>query len=133
MEERLEQILEIKIEFSYLFAFNKFIKILKIKVLLYFLIEILIISFSSYYIIIFCIIYYNSQISLLINYLMSIVESLILSIIVSILIAITRKIGIYYLSKNIYNTSKYLDNAFWSKLQIFVFILLVFIFEKNRI
>ena len=112
VEERLEQILEIKIEFGYLFAFNKFIKILKIKVMLYFFIEILIICFCTYYIIIFCIIYYNSQISLLINYLMSSVESLILSIIVSILIAITRKIGIYYLSKNIYNTSKYLDNAF---------------------
>ena len=112
VEERLEQIIEIKKEFNYLYAFNKFIKILKIKVMLYFLIEILIICFSFYYIIIFCILYNNSQISLLINYLMSIIESLILSIFICIVIAVTRKTGINYLNKNIYNTSKYINNAF---------------------
>ena len=112
VEETLEQIMEIKKEFCYLYALNKFIKILKIKVRSYFFIEILIICFASYYIIIFCIIYYNSRISMLTNYLMSILESLILSIIISIIITITRKIGINYLSKNTYNTSKYLYNLF---------------------
>ena len=112
VEERLDQIMEIKKEFSYLFALNKFIKLIKIKVMLYFLLEILIICFSFYYIIIFCIIYSNSQISLLTNYLMSLVESLALTIIVCIFIAITRKMGINYLNKNIYNTSKYINNAF---------------------
>ena len=104
--------MEIKKEFSYLFALNKFIKLLKIKVMLYFLLEILIICFSFYYIIIFCIIYSNSQISLLTNYLMSLVESLALTIIVCIFIAITRKIGINFLNKKIYNTSKYINNVF---------------------
>ena len=113
VEERLDQIMEIKKEFSYLFALNKFIKLLKIKVMLYFLLEILIICFSFYYIIIFCIIYSNSQISLLTNYLMSLVESLALTIIVCIFIAITRKIGINFLNKKIYNTSKYINNVFW--------------------
>ena len=112
VKERLEQIMKIIKELSYLYALNKFIKILKIKVMLYFFIELLIICFTSYYITIFCIIYYNSQISLLTNYLMSIIESLILSVIISITIAITRKIGINYLSKNIYNTPKYLYNSF---------------------
>ena len=112
VEERLEQIIEIKKEFNYLYAFNKFIKILKIKVMLYFLIEALIICFSFYYIIIFCILYNNSQISLLINYLMSILESLILSTFICIVIAVTRKVGINYLNKNIYNTSKYINNSF---------------------
>ena len=112
VEERLDQIMEIKKEFSYLFALNKFIKLIKIKAMLYFLLEILIICFSFYYIIIFCIIYSNSQISLLTNYLMSLVESLALTIIICIFITITRKMGINYLNKNIYNTSKYINNAF---------------------
>ena len=102
--------MKIKKEFTYLYALNKFFKLLKIKIMLYFFVEILTIFFSFYYIIIFCIIYNNSQISLLTNYLMSLLESLITSTIVSIMIAITRKIGINYLNKSIYNTSKYLNN-----------------------
>ena len=112
VEERLEQIMEIKDQFHYLYAFNKFIKIVKIKVVLYFLMEIFIIIFSFYYIIIFCIIYRKSQISLLINYLMSIVETLVLSIFVSIVVAITRTIGLKYAHKTFYNTSKYFDNNY---------------------
>ena len=104
--------MKIKKEFSYLYALYKFIKILKIKVMLYFFIELLIICFGSYYVTIFCIIYYYSRISLLTNYLMSVAESLILSVIISIVIAITRKIGINYSNKNVYNTSKYLYNSF---------------------
>ena len=112
VEEKLEQIIEIKDEPSYLYASNKFIKIVKIKVILYFLIEIFIISFSFYYIIIFCVIYNKSQISLLINYLMSIVETLVVSILVSFVVALTRKIGLKYAYKSIYNTSKYINNVF---------------------
>ena len=112
VEERLEQIMEIKKEFNYLYAVDKFIKILNIKIMLYFLIEIFVACFSFYYIIIFCIIYNNSQLSLLTNYLMSLVESLILTIIVCIFIAVTRKIGINYLNKKIYNTSKYINDIF---------------------
>ena len=104
--------MEIKDKSSYLYAFNKFIKIVKIKVILYFLMEILIIVFSFYYIIIFCIIYSKSQISLLVNYLMSIVETLALSIIVSFVVALTRKIGLKGAYKSIYNTSKYINNHF---------------------
>ena len=89
IEERLEQIMEIKKQFYYLYAFNIFIKMVKIKVILYFLMEIFIIIFSFYYIIIFCIVYKKSQLSLLINYLMSIVETLVVSIFVSIIVAIT--------------------------------------------
>ena len=113
VEERLDQIMEIKKEISYIFAFNKFIKLIKIKVMLYFLLEILIICFSFYYIIIFCIIYSNSQVILLTNYLMSLVESLDLTVIVCMFIVVTRKIGINYVNKKIYNTSKYINNIFW--------------------
>ena len=104
--------MEIKDESSYFYAFNKFIKIVKIKAVLYFLMEIFIIVFSFYYIIIFCIVYKKSQISFLVNYLMSIVETLIVSIFVSIVVTITRKIGLIYAWKTLYNTSKYLNNNY---------------------
>ena len=112
IEERLEQILDIKVEYNFLCAFAKFFKIIKIRVFLFFVIEILFLCFSFYYIIIFFIIYNNSQISLIINYLISLLESLILSIIISIIIVITRKIGIIFLNTNFYNTSKFINNKF---------------------
>ena len=112
VEERLEEIMEIKDESSYLYTINKFIKIVKIKVVLYFLMEIFIIIFSFYYIIIFCIIYNKSQISLLVNYLMCIIETLVVSIFVSFVVTITRKIGLKFAWKRLYNTSKYLNNNY---------------------
>ena len=112
VEERLEQIMDIKREFNYLYALNMFIKVLKIRVFNYMLIEIIFISFSFYYILIFCIVYNNSQISLLVNYIISLLESLIASIVISLIIVITRKIGIIYLNNTIYNTSKYINDNF---------------------
>jgi len=112
VEERLEQIMDIKKEFSYLYALKKFIKILKIRIFLYFIIELIFNSFSFYYIIIFCIVYNNTQISLLTNYLMSLLESFITAIIISIIVVITRKIGIDFINNNFYNTSKYIMQYF---------------------
>ena len=112
VEERLEQIMDIKKEFSYLYALKKFIKILKIRIFLYFIIELIFNSFSFYYIIIFCIVYNNSQISLLTNYLMSLLESFITAIIISIIVVVTRKIGIDFINNNFYNTSKYIMQYF---------------------
>ena len=104
--------MDIKSEFRYLYALNKFIKIIKFKVFCYFLLELIFISLSFYYIVIFCIVYNNSQISLLINYLMSLLESLITSIIISIIIVVTRKIGITFAKSNFYNTSKFINDNF---------------------
>ena len=112
IEERLEQIMQIKKEDCYFYSSNKFMKILKVKIMLYFIIDALFTVFAFYYIIIFCILYNNSQISFLTNYLMSIIESLIMSIIVSISIVVTRIIGIKFSNKKMYNISKYLNNTF---------------------
>ena len=112
IEEKIENILELRIEYRYLFAFNKFLKLLKIKIVLFLINEILIICFCFYYIVIFCSVYAKTQISLLFNYFTSFLEGIIKSIIVSILIAITRKIGINFLNKYFYNTSKYLNSHF---------------------
>ena len=112
IEERLEQIVEIKKEYDYLKALTKFFKILKIKILIFFITEIIVIILCFYYIVIFFVIYSKSQLSLFINYLSSIIEELLKAVIISSIIVITRKIGISCSNKYIYNTSKYINNKF---------------------
>ena len=112
IEDILDEIMEIKREISYLFAVNKFMKILKVKVFFSFLIQIIFISFFFYYVVIFCIVYNHSQKSLLTNYFSSLVESLITSVIVSVIVVIIRKIGIICLSNKLYNTSKFINSRF---------------------
>ena len=112
LEERLELISEIKKEYAYLYAINKYIKILKLRMITIIISEIIIIVLCFYYIIIFFIVYSQSQKSLFINYLISLIEGLIKSIIVSIVVIILRKIGILYKNKYIYNTSKFIDENF---------------------
>ena len=113
LEERLEQIIiDIKIEFNYLYSVKFFFKVIKIRVFLYFIFELFIITLTFYYMVIFCIVYNKSQISLLINYLISLLESLITSLIISMIIVTTRKIGIIYTNNRLYNTSKYINNNF---------------------
>jgi len=112
IEEKIENILEIRIEYKYLFLLNKFLKFLKIKMILFLICEIIIFVFCFYYVVIFCSVFTQTQISLLINYFASLLEGVAKSIIVSILIVITRKIGINYLNIYSYNISKYLNEHF---------------------
>jgi len=112
VEERIGEITEIKRENQYFRALNKFLIILKIRMLLYFIFEMLFIIFFFYYEVIFCSIYRNCQVNLLINYLISLIDNFIISIIISILVVITRKIGITFSKSYIYNTSKFINNKF---------------------
>ena len=112
IEERLEQIKEIKYEYEYMKILNKFFRILKIKIIIFLITEIFVIIICFYYIVIFCIIYKRSQMSLLINYLSSLAEEIIKALIISSIVVLTRKIGISCLNKYIYNTSKYINEKF---------------------
>ena len=112
IEERLEQILQMKKAYNYPFALNKFLKKLKLKVLIYIFKEIIIIIFCFYYLIIFTIVYSYSKMSLLYNYLYSLIEQLIESLIISIIVSITRKISLKISSRYLYNTSKYVNDKF---------------------
>ena len=112
LEERSELIKEIKIKKYYIKNVNIFFKYIKIKFFCFFLCEILIIACCFYYIVIFCIIYSRSQVSLMINYLTSLIEGLITSVIISFLILITRKIGLCCFNKYFYNVSKYINSKF---------------------
>ena len=111
-EEWLELLKEIKKEYKYLYALNKFLKYLKIQVAIIFIIEISIIIWGYYYICIFFIIYSQSRKSLLLNFLSSLLEGLIKSGIVIVSIVITRRVGLICKSSYIYNTSKFIDDNF---------------------
>ena len=112
LEDIFEEICEIKNEFDYLFLVSKFLKYIKKRIILFIIIELIIITISFYFINIFCIVYNKSQKSLLFNYLLSLLEGLIKSIIVITLIVATRKIGIKYKNRYLFNTSKYIDKYF---------------------
>ena len=112
IDERLDQISEIKREHKYLFALNKFLRYLKIRMLLFIITECILVGGSFYYIVIFCIIYSKSQKSLLTNYLYSLIEGFITSLIITTIIVLSRQFGIIFKSKYLYNTSKYINEKF---------------------
>ena len=112
VEQRLDEIIEIKREYFYLNALNRYLKTFKIKILFFFISQILIICFCFYYIIIFSIVYNYSQVSLLYNYFSSLIEGIITSILISVIIVITRKVSIVFLNQYLYNTSKYINSRF---------------------
>ena len=112
IEERSEFIKEVLIEFHYLRNVSIFIKYLILKFILFLIGEIILFSGCYYYIVIFCIVYSKSKVSLLINYIFTLVEGIITSIFISIIIIVTRKIGLSYHIKNLYNASKFINNRF---------------------
>jgi hypothetical protein len=112
LEGRIELIHEIKEEYRYLRALNKFLRKLKIRIVFFLLTEIIIIPFCSYYLIIFFTVYKESRTSLLINFLSSLLESLTKTIIITFIIVLTRSIGLSYKNKYLYNTSKYINENF---------------------
>lgn len=112
LEEKIDLMMEIKVEYKVLQILSNFMLYIKIKVSVLSLFHIVIILYCYIYIMIFLIIYSRCQISLLKNYLMSFIDNIVLSIAISIIIVITRKIGINFNNKNIYNTSKYIHNHF---------------------
>ena len=112
IDERYELIMKIKKEYYYLKNIIIFSKYLKIKFIYFFICELLIICSSFYYIVIFFFIYSRSIGSLIVNYFSSLFESFLTSIIICIIIASTRKIGLVFLSKKFYNTSKYINKYY---------------------
>ena len=112
LEEREELINELKNKMIYLRNVNLFIKLLILRFFLFLFGEIITFGICFYYIVIFCVIYSLSKYDLLINYLFSIVESIVISIILAVIITLLRKIGLMYINKYFYNTSKFIDQKF---------------------
>ena len=111
--DKLEIIIkEINLKIYYYINMIKFKKHLKIRLLLFYIIQFSMYLLMTYYITIFCIIYSKSQISIMINYIYGVFESLIISLVVSIIITIMRYWSIKYKWIRIYRSSQYLYNKF---------------------
>ena len=112
IENNINLVLETKHKIHYYRNVQKFLSYLKIKFIYFFICQIIFVANCIYYTVIFCILYSHSQISLIINFCYSFIEGIITSLIISFIILITRKIGLCCLSKEMYNTSKYINNKF---------------------
>ena len=111
-EEIIEQIKEIKQEYVFMKVCKLFFNIILIEIICFLFINIAFIFFGFYYLVIFCKIYNKSQISLLTTFLITFVEGLVTNIIIVIIITSTRKFGIKFNNKYIYNSSKYIEKYF---------------------
>ena len=101
---------EIKIIDDYFRITKILLNVVKIRLIIYFIIEIIISFCCGYYLYIFCVVYEKSQVSLFINYLYGMVISLILSIAITLIVTIIRLISIKIKSRNLYYSSRYLSN-----------------------
>ena len=112
IEDIIEELMEIRQEIKLLRVLKKLMRYIIIKIIALSFFQVIIILISIYYILIFFIVYSCSQISLLINYLISFLEKIAFSVIISFIIAGMRKISFFLYNKYLYNTSKYIDEHF---------------------
>ena len=98
-----------KRKYDYILTFRKLYIVIKIKTICYYILSFIFIFIMTYYLVLFCTIYKESQNSLLINYAMGIVESLITSVCITLAICTFRLIGLKYKNKDFYRTSVFLD------------------------
>ena len=103
---------ELKVKIHYIRNVIIFFRYLRLKFIYFFIFEIILISGCFYYIVIFCTVYSKSKGSLFINYLTSLFEGFVVSVAISLIIVGTRKIGLSYMNKDIYNISKYINNKY---------------------
>ena len=100
---------DIKIEKEYIIVFKKILQIIKLKSFCYYFLSLLFTIFMTYYLVLFCAVYKESQISLLINYIMGLIESLLTNIFFAIIISLFRFIGLKCKNIYFYRSSVYLD------------------------
>jgi len=100
---------EVKRKYDYILTFKKLYLVLKLKSFCYYSLSFIFIIIMTYYLMIFCLVYHESQTSLMLNFIMSIVESLITSICISFIITSLRKLGLKCKIKYLYRTSIFLD------------------------
>ena len=84
------------------------LKLMRLKLSFFFLLEIILCLFMTYYLFIFCTVFRESQGSIMYNYFIGICLSLMKSIGLTIIITIMRYLSIKNRYVNLYNTSKYL-------------------------
>jgi hypothetical protein len=96
----------------YLMNIIRFKRITKLKMISFFVIQIIFIILMVYYLTIFCIVYHRTQKSILVNYLYGVSESLGISFGISIIITVIRVLALKYKLRSLYNASKYIYDKF---------------------
>ena len=112
IDERYESIMTTKNQYHFLRNIFIFFKVLKLKLIYFFICELLIIFSCFYYEDIFFIIYNKSIGSLIVNYFSSLFESILTSVVICIIIVAIRKMGLVFLNKELYIASKCFNNNF---------------------
>ena len=97
---------------EYFLNIIRFKKYLAIKLVCFYLVQIIINSAMCYYLMIFCTIYHKTQGSIMINYLLGIGQSMLISFGLTIIISLMRYLSLTYRWRKIYNVSKYLFEKF---------------------
>ena len=103
---------DITIKRYYYINIIKFRKYLRIRLTIYYIFKFIICILITYYITIFCIVYSQSQVSIMINYIYGVLESLAISFCISLVITLMRYLSLKNKWINIYRTSQYLYNKF---------------------
>ena len=111
--ELLEAILTyVKYKDKFEYNIIRLVKIIRIKLAIFYTLEIISIIAMTYYLFVFCAVYRYSQSSIMINYIIGTVTSLAYSAGLTLVIALLRIYSINNHSNRLFNTSKFLYDKF---------------------
>jgi len=111
--ELLEMIIKYVVKKNlYLINIIKFKKYMKIKLSVFYSLEFIYIICMFYYLTIFCIVYSETQLSFLMNYIIGVIDSLLFSLVFSFILSFLRYVSLRFKFKQLYNISKYLYERF---------------------
>ena len=103
---------EIKDEKTYMIMCRKVMRKIRVRIVVYYVLEIIFVIAFCYYITIFCTVYHNNQMKWLMDCFMGIISDLFFTLILSITCTIIRYIGIKTQSEKLYNISQYTSDKF---------------------
>ena len=103
---------EIKDKKTFMIMCRRILSAIHVRIIVYYILEILFVISLLYYITIFCIVYHNNQMKWLTDCVMGIMSDLFFTLILSIGCTIVRYIGIKTQSEKLYNISQYTADKF---------------------
>ena len=90
----------------------RLMKYIKLRLGIFYFLQLGFILIMTYYLFIFCTVYHQSQVSITLNYIIGALTSLAISSGLSVIISLLRVLSLYYNSNKIYNVSRYLYEHF---------------------
>ena len=105
-------ILYVKDKKKYFDNIIRLMKYMKIRLGIFYFLQISFTLIMTYYLLIFCAIYHQSQVSITINYIIGAITSLAISTCLTIIISVLRIISLKYQLNRLYNVSRFLYDKF---------------------